>query len=112
MCRQKFVTALIALVFVSSNAFAKEWYEKSCTATQKDKIGNYYVGGQFNKAHLHIGPDFLSVFSNNNNSKPVTSGKANCDLLSQAIKDVDGGGYTSPNDVTVCLNAAHSYYCQ
>ena len=104
------VSILISTMLCSTSIFAKDWYEKSCTATQKDKAGNYYVGGQFNKSHLHIGPTFLSVFSSNNNSKPVTSGKENCAVLNQAIADVAGGGYASAGDVTACLNAAKTYY--
>ena len=65
----------------------------------------------FNKSHLHIGPNFLSVFSNNNTSKPETSGKVNCAVLNQAIQDVPGGGYTTPADVTTCLVAACQTSC-
>lgn len=104
----------IAAVLVAvgqGSVVAKEWYEKSCTATGKDKEGNWYVGGPFNKSHLHIGPNFLSVFSDNNNSKPETSGKVNCSLINQAIQDVPGGGYTSPGDVTTCLIAACEASC-
>ncbi len=107
------IVAIAGVLAVAGHgsAFAKEWYEKSCTSSGKDKAGNWYVGGPYNKSHLHIGSDFLSVFSTNNNSKPETSGKVNCSLLNQAIKDVAGGGYTSPADVTTCLIAACETSC-
>lgn len=108
------IVITISILFVSifsTNLSARDWYEKSCTPTQKDKVRNYYVGGQYNKNHLHVGSDFIHITSDNNRSKPVTSGKANCSLLDQAISDVGGGGFAIPADVTTCLNAAKDFYC-
>ena len=104
------LSILISTMLCSTSIFAKDWYEKSCTLKQKDKAGNGYVGGAYNKYHLHIGSDFLSVYSKNNESKPVTKGIANCAGLGQAIADVAGGGYASAGDVTACLNAAKTNY--
>lgn len=95
-----------AMILGQGAATAKTWYEKSCTSYGKDKAGNWYVGGPYNKSHLHIGSNFISVFSTNNNSKPETAGKANCTLLKAALGDVSGGGYSSAADVTACLQAA------
>jgi|JI8StandDraft_1071087.scaffolds.fasta_scaffold272194_2 hypothetical protein len=100
------VCIMISTMLFGTNVFARTWYEKSCTPTQKDKDGNYYVGGSVNNYHLHIGTDFISVFSINNTSKPESNGKVNCDLLKKAVADHLGGGYKSPNDVVICLNAA------
>lgn len=104
------ITAVLVVVGHGS-AFAKEWYEKSCTKSGMDTDGNWYVGGPFNKYHLHIGPDFLSVHSDNNESKPETSGRVNCAVLNRAIKDVPAGGYTTPDEVTTCLIAACQTSC-
>ncbi|MBE0620504.1 MAG: hypothetical protein IH605_07940 [Burkholderiales bacterium] len=104
------ISILISTMLCSTNVFARDWYEKFCTATQKDRDGNYYVGGAYNKYHMHVGSDFIAMFSKNNNSKPVAGGQANCDVLDQAIRDVAGGGYASPGDVTTCLNAARNNY--
>jgi len=100
------ICIILSTMLFGTNVFARTWYEKSCTPTQKDKNGNFYVGGSVNNSHLHIGSDFISVFSNNNTSKPESNGKVNCAVLTKAIDDVAGGGYKSPNDVSVCLNAA------
>ena len=78
-----------AMILGQGAATAKTWYEKSCTSYGKDKAGNWYVGGPYNKSHLHIGSNFISVFSTNNNSKPETAGKANCTLLKAALGDVE-----------------------
>ena len=107
------IIAITAVLVVGGHgsAFAKEWYEKSCTNSGKDKDGNWYVGGPYNKSHLHIGPNFLSIFSTNNKSKPETSGKVNCAVLNQAIQDVPDGDYKTPADVTTCLIAACQTSC-
>ena len=62
---------------------------------------------------MHVGSDFIHITSDNNRSKPVTSGKANCSLLDRAISDVGGGGYTKKGagDVATCLKAAKDFYC-
>ena len=106
------ITILFVSLF-SNNLFAKGWY-KTCkgVATQKQDANRFYVGGKVNKNHLHVGSDFIAITSDNNNSKPVTSGIANCISLNQALSDVDDGGYASPGDVTTCLNAAIADYCQ
>ena len=101
---------LISTMLCSTSIFAKDWYEKSCTLTEKDKAGNWYVGGERGKSHLHIGSGFISVYSQNNKSKLDTNGKENCTVLNQAIADVAGGGYASPADVTACLNAFKTQY--
>ena len=104
------ISVFAAILLWGTDVLAREWYEKGCTPTQKDKDGNYYVGGPYNKNHMHVGSTFVDITSNNNNSKPVTSGKENCNLINQAITDVPGGGFTSPNDVSTCLTAAKAFF--
>ena len=100
--------AVASLLLAPLSAEAKGWYNvcktKKHSLQVKDKK-NFYVGGAVNRSHLHVGDDFVSVFSSNNNSKPVTAGVANCAVLKQAISDVAGGGFADATKVTACLNS-------
>jgi hypothetical protein len=100
--------ALASLLLAPLSAQAKGWYDVCKTNNDglqvKDKK-NFYVGGSANNNHLHVGSNFIAITSTNNNSKPVTSGKANCALIKAAITDAPGGGYASLAHVQACLNA-------
>lgn len=106
MARLLICAAAAGVLFCSTEASAKEWYEKSCTKTGNDQDMNWYVGGPGNKSHLHIGKDFVSVFSSNYNGKVEQGGKFNAANLNTAYSSAPDGGYTSLADVQTCLQAA------
>jgi hypothetical protein len=104
--RQLICAATAGALFWSTGASAREWYEKSCTKYGVDQAKNWYVGGPGNKSHLHIGSDFVSVYSSNYNGKVEQGGVFNASNLNTAYSSAPDGGYTSLTDVQTCLQAA------
>jgi hypothetical protein len=99
-------------VLFSTNLFARDWYEKSCTPMQKDKDRTYYVGGESHKNHLHVGADFIHIRVNGGRgSKPMFNGNVNCSVLESAISGINANDFENAGAITQCLQAAKDKFC-
>jgi len=108
---------LIALLsFYPVIGSAKGWYDtcgKNKAENDLKQRGNFYVGGPYNKNHIHVGSDFLHVTSNVSNTKFLPEkDKFSCQEAGLLLKNLDKAGFDSPAAVRTCLEAVCTDYCE
>ncbi len=106
--------ALAGSLLVSTGAVAKDWFD-TCAVTAAGADKTKYIGGAANKAHLHVGSNFIDDTRNPTGlggryttDFPKAQLANKCTSLKQwksAIKLTDASQYEKPNDVAACLTA-------
>lgn len=111
------VGVMAAALFVSTGASAKDWFA-SCTVKAAGTGGTKYVGGTANKAHLHVGSNFIDDTRNPTGQggryttdfpKKQLTGK--CTALTTWMNAVhhDSSQYEVGADVAACLGHFKSH---
>lgn len=113
----KFLLRLVfvLLIFSPAVALAAGWYDtcgKNKTENDRNQKGVFYVGGPYNKNHIHVGDNFLHVTSNVSNTKFLPQkDKFSCQDAGLLLKNLDTAGFDDAAAVRTCLEAVCTDFC-